>query len=117
MGWHTGVDFTASSGTPVKAVSKATVVHAGYGGAGGAYGNHVILRLADGKYALYAHLSSHSVSAGQTVGAGTVVGRVGSTGNSSGPHLHFEIRYHATAYTASNFLNPVTYLRSHGISI
>ena len=117
LGYHTGIDLTASQGTPVKAVANATVVHAGYGGGGAAYGNHVIIKLPDGKFALYAHLSSNNVTVGQTVTAGQMIGLVGSTGNSSGPHLHFEIRKDATGYFDGNFSDPVAYLRSHGLTV
>ncbi|CAM5404118.1 hypothetical protein SVIOM74S_09011 [Streptomyces violarus] len=76
-------------GISLKAVGAGTVVSAGWGGA---YGNPVVLKLNDGSYAQYAHLSSLSVSAGQTVSGGQQVGLSGATGNVTGPHLHFEIR-------------------------
>ncbi|MFD3544297.1 peptidoglycan DD-metalloendopeptidase family protein [Streptomyces sp. NPDC058655] len=110
-GYHTGVDFIASSGTTVKAVGAGTVVSAGWGGS---YGNEVVIRHADGKYSQYAHLSSLSVSVGQSVTAGQRVGLSGSTGNSSGPHLHFEIR---TGPSYGSDINPIAYLRSKGASI
>ncbi|MYT19923.1 peptidoglycan DD-metalloendopeptidase family protein, partial [Streptomyces sp. SID7760] len=88
-GYHTGVDFVASSGTTVRAVGAGTVVSAGWGGA---YGNEVVIRHADGKYSQYGHLSRLSVSVGQSVTGGQTIGLSGSTGNSTGPHLHFEIR-------------------------
>ncbi|MFD7408499.1 peptidoglycan DD-metalloendopeptidase family protein [Streptomyces sp. NPDC059866] len=110
-GYHTGVDFATPTGTPLKAVGAGTVVSAGWAGA---YGNQVVLKLADGYYAQYAHLSSLSVSAGQTVTAGQQVGFSGSTGNSTGPHLHFEIR---TTPNYGSDVDPVAYLRSHGVSV
>lgn len=116
-GGHSGLDLTARQGTPVRAISAGTVVHAGYGYAGAAYGNHVVLKLADGKYALYGHLSASTVRAGQTVSAGQMIGNVGSTGNSSGPHLHFEIRLNPNQFSVSNFLNPVIYLAGKGVSL
>ncbi|MEU9232394.1 LysM peptidoglycan-binding domain-containing M23 family metallopeptidase [Streptomyces subrutilus] len=110
-GYHTGVDFIASSGTTVKAVGAGTVVSAGWAGS---YGNEVIVKHADGKYSQYAHLSSLSVSAGQSVTAGQRLGLSGSTGNSTGPHLHFEIR---TGPSYGSDVNPVSYLRSKGVTL
>ncbi|CAM5629423.1 hypothetical protein SALBM311S_09114 [Streptomyces alboniger] len=77
-GYHTGVDFIVPTGTPLKAVGAGTVVSAGWGGA---YGNQVVIKLADGYYAQYAHLSALSVSSGQTVTEGQQVGLSGATGN------------------------------------
>jgi murein DD-endopeptidase MepM/ murein hydrolase activator NlpD len=113
-GGHSGADFTAPEGTAVRAVHAGTVL---IGGAGEAYGNHVILNHGDGTYTLYAHLSSITVSAGATVAAGDTIGAVGSTGNSSGPHLHFEVRTDPTAFSAGVFLDPVAWLTAHGIII
>ncbi|MBX9392586.1 LysM peptidoglycan-binding domain-containing M23 family metallopeptidase [Streptomyces sp. TRM72054] len=110
-GYHTGVDFAAPSGTPLKAVGAGTVVSAGWAGA---YGNQVVIKLADGYYAQYAHLSALSVSSGQSVSAGQQIGLSGSTGNSTGPHLHFEIR---TTPNYGSDIDPVAYLRSKGVSI
>ncbi|SDP70238.1 LysM domain-containing protein [Streptomyces sp. cf386] len=110
-GYHTGVDFSAATGTPLKAVGAGTVVSAGWGGA---YGNQVVIQLADGYYAQYAHLSSLSVSAGQTVTAGQQIGLSGATGNVTGPHLHFEIR---TTPDYGSDVDPVAYLRSKGVAI
>ncbi|MDX3115557.1 MULTISPECIES: LysM peptidoglycan-binding domain-containing M23 family metallopeptidase [Streptomyces] len=110
-GYHTGVDFVVPTGTTVKAVGAGTVVSAGWGGA---YGNQVVVRLADGYYAQYAHLSQLSVSAGQTVTAGQQVGLSGATGNVTGPHLHFEIR---TTPDYGSDVDPIAYLRSHGVTV
>ncbi|WP_338320724.1 M23 family metallopeptidase [Streptomyces lonarensis] len=110
-GYHTGVDFSASSGTPVKSIAPGTVVSAGWGGA---YGNEVVIRHEDGRYSQYAHLSSLSVSNGQSVGAGDQIGNVGSTGNSTGPHLHFEVR---TGPSYGSDIDPLGYLRGLGVSI
>ncbi|MEV0410744.1 LysM peptidoglycan-binding domain-containing M23 family metallopeptidase [Streptomyces sp. NPDC050448] len=110
-GYHTGVDFIASSGTTVRAVGAGTVVSAGWGGA---YGNEVVIRHADGKYSQYGHLSQLSVSVGQSVTAGQTIGLSGSTGNSTGPHLHFEIR---TGPSYGSDIDPLAYLRSKGVSI
>ncbi|MFJ3444339.1 peptidoglycan DD-metalloendopeptidase family protein [Streptomyces sp. NPDC086081] len=110
-GYHTGVDFVVPTGTSLKAVGAGTVVSAGWGGA---YGNQVVIKLNDGHYAQYAHLSQLSVSAGQTVTAGQQVGLSGATGNVTGPHLHFEIR---TAPGYGSDVDPVAFLRSHGVSV
>ncbi|WTW92492.1 transglycosylase family protein [Streptomycetaceae bacterium NBC_01309] len=108
---HTGEDFSAASGTSVKAVTSGTVVKSGWGGA---YGNEVVIKHADGKYSQYGHLSSSSVSVGQSVSTGQQIGLSGSTGNSTGPHLHFEIR---TTPSYGSDINPLAYLRAHGVSI
>ncbi|MFF4029161.1 peptidoglycan DD-metalloendopeptidase family protein [Streptomyces sviceus] len=110
-GYHTGVDFVVPTGTPLKAVGAGTVVSAGWGGA---YGNQVVIKLADGYYAQYAHLSQLSVSAGQTVTAGQQIGLSGATGNVTGPHLHFEIR---TTPDYGSDVDPVAYLRSKGVAV
>ncbi|MFJ8107798.1 peptidoglycan DD-metalloendopeptidase family protein [Streptomyces sp. NPDC096132] len=110
-GYHTGVDFVVPTGTSLKAVGAGTVVSAGWGGA---YGNQVVIKLNDGYYAQYAHLSQLSVSAGQTVTAGQQVGLSGATGNVTGPHLHFEIR---TTPNYGSDVDPVAYLRSHGVAV
>ncbi|MCC5033741.1 transglycosylase family protein [Streptomyces sp. WAC 00631] len=110
-GYHTGVDFSVASGTPVKSIGSGTVVSAGWGGS---YGNEVVVRHADGKFSQYAHLSSLSVSAGQTVQGGQQLGLSGSTGNSTGPHLHFEVR---TGQGYGSDVDPLAYLRGKGVSI
>ncbi|MFF5970852.1 peptidoglycan DD-metalloendopeptidase family protein [Streptomyces sp. NPDC012769] len=110
-GYHTGVDFIASSGTTIRAVGPGTVHSAGWSGA---YGNEVVIRHADGTYSQYAHLSSLSVSAGQSVSGGQQIGLSGSTGNSTGPHLHFEIR---TGPSYGSDVDPLAYLRQHGVGI
>jgi murein DD-endopeptidase MepM/ murein hydrolase activator NlpD len=110
-GYHTGTDFVVPTGTSLKAVGAGTVVSAGWGGA---YGNQVVIKLADGHYAQYAHLSSLSVSAGQSVTAGQQVGLSGATGNVTGPHLHFEIR---TTPDYGSDVDPIAFLRSHGVSV
>ncbi|MEV5952271.1 LysM peptidoglycan-binding domain-containing M23 family metallopeptidase [Streptomyces sp. NPDC051987] len=110
-GHHTGVDFVVPTGTPVKAVGAGTVVSAGWGGA---YGNQVVIRLTDGYYAQFGHLSALSVSVGQTVTAGRQVGLSGATGNVTGPHLHFEIR---TTPDYGSDVDPVAYLRAKGLAV
>lgn len=113
LGYHTGVDITAPQGTPVKAVTNGSVVA---GSAGSAYGIHVIIRHTDGSYTLSAHLSGKATTGG-TVKTGDVIGYVGSTGNSSGPHLHLEKRTQATAYADGVFSDPIAWLRSNGVQI
>ncbi|MFE9833603.1 M23 family metallopeptidase [Streptomyces sp. NPDC005551] len=110
-GSHTGVDFHAASGTVVQAVGAGTVVTTGWAGA---YGNQVVIKMHDGTYTMYGHLASVNVSEGQTVTPGQPIALSGSTGNSTGPHLHFEAR--TTAEYGSD-IDPVSYLRSHGVSL
>ncbi|MET8010366.1 transglycosylase family protein [Streptomyces sp. NPDC005271] len=110
-GYHTGVDFPVGVGTSVKAIGAGHVVSAGWADA---YGYQVIIRHPDGKYSQYAHLSQLSVRAGQKVNGGQQIGRSGSTGNATGPHLHFEIR---TGPGYGSDINPLAYLRAHGVSI
>lgn len=110
-GYHTGVDFPVSTGTTVKAVANGKVVSAGWSGA---YGYEVVLRHDDGKYSQYAHLSAISVRSGQDVNAAQRIGRSGSTGNSTGPHLHFEVR---TGPGYGTDINPLAYLRGRGANV
>ncbi|MYE77655.1 MAG: M23 family metallopeptidase [Chloroflexi bacterium] len=87
---HSGIDIAAAPGTPIYAANSGPVLYAGWNNWG--YGNTVVI--GHGPYStLYGHMSSRNVGCGQTVVDGQVIGFVGSTGNSSGPHLHFEIRY------------------------
>ncbi|AZS83764.1 LysM peptidoglycan-binding domain-containing protein [Streptomyces griseoviridis] len=110
-GYHTGVDFVVPTGTALKAVGAGSVVSAGWGGA---YGNQVVIQLADGRYAQYAHLSQLSVSTGQSVTAGQQIGLSGATGNVTGPHLHFEIR---TTPDYGSDVDPLAYLRAKGVTV
>ncbi|MGW5928490.1 M23 family metallopeptidase [Streptomyces anulatus] len=89
VGRHTGQDFAAPTGTPVVAVRKGTIDWCN--DRGGAYGTWVGLRADNGHVYTYCHLSTTQVKEGQAVRAGQQLGRVGSTGNSTGPHLHFEM--------------------------
>jgi murein DD-endopeptidase MepM/ murein hydrolase activator NlpD len=88
-GYHTGSDFPAPTGTPVGAVAVGKVASAA---SGGPYGNHITISHGGGLSSMYAHLSAMMVGAGQRVRRGQRIGSVGSTGNSSGPHLHLEAR-------------------------
>ncbi|WP_043670926.1 transglycosylase family protein [Streptomyces xylophagus] len=110
-GYHTGVDFLVPTGTSVKAIEQGTVVSAGWAGS---YGYQVVIRHADGRYSQYAHLSAISVRDGQSVGAGQRIGRSGSTGNTTGPHLHFEVR---TGPGFGTDIDPLAYLRAGGVRI
>ncbi|MES2953278.1 MAG: M23 family metallopeptidase [Patescibacteria group bacterium] len=90
---HNGVDIGASTGSSVVASAGGTVIVArGDGGWNGGYGNYVVVSHANGMQTLYSHLSSVSVVVGKVVGKGAKLGAVGSTGHSTGPHLHFEVR-------------------------
>ncbi|MFE1552253.1 M23 family metallopeptidase [Streptomyces sp. NPDC058718] len=113
---HSGQDFAVPTGTPVKAAGTGTVVKAGPngGGDGPAYGNAIVVKHANGTYSQYAHLSKIKVNVGQKVAAGQQIALSGNTGNSSGPHLHFEIR---TTPNYGSAVNPAAFLRSHGVSI
>ncbi|MEU4466438.1 M23 family metallopeptidase [Streptomyces sp. NPDC024017] len=110
-GSHTGVDFHAASGTSVHAVGAGTVVEAGWGGS---YGNQIVIKMNDGTYTQYGHLSSVGVSVGQQVTPGQQIGLSGATGNVTGPHLHFEAR---TSPEYGSDIDPVAYLRSHGVNL
>jgi murein DD-endopeptidase MepM/ murein hydrolase activator NlpD len=89
-GHHWGIDIAARHGTPVLATMDGTVAFTGFYGA---YGLVIYLLHAGGWYSLYGHLSAVRVRPGQTVRCGQAIGAVGSTGASTGPHLHFELRY------------------------
>ncbi|RCH61728.1 M23 family peptidase [Streptomyces sp. SDr-06] len=113
---HSGQDFAVPSGTPVAAVHGGTVVKAGPVGAGDgpAYGNAIVIRHADNTYSQYAHLSQIGVRVGQSVGTGDRIALSGNTGNSSGPHLHFEIR---TTPHYGSAVDPVAFLRTVGVTV
>ncbi|MCX2185780.1 transglycosylase family protein [Streptomyces sp. SKN60] len=110
-GFHTGVDFAVPAGTAVFAVAPGTVISAGWQGA---YGNAVVIQHDDGMYSLYAHLSTASLAEGERVTAGQRIGLSGSTGNSTGPHLHFEVR---TSNSYAAHIDPLAYLRGLGLTI
>ena len=100
-GTHTGLDIAASRGTPIKAAAAGTVT---YSGTKGSYGNLVIITHADGTQTYYAHCNTLNVTAGQKVSQGQLIATVGSTGNSTGPHLHLEIRVNGVAQNPQNYL-------------
>ncbi|MFK4069809.1 M23 family metallopeptidase [Streptomyces sp. NPDC029674] len=107
-GHHTGVDLAVPSGTAVYAVGAGVVVLARWSGA---YGKSVTVRMPDGHYALYAHLSRIRVRKGTRVRAGTRLGSSGSTGRATGPHLHLEIR---TRRHYGSDISPYRYLARRG---
>ena len=86
------IDFGADAGTPIRAAAGGRVIVSRVGGWNGGYGNYIVIDHPNGTQTLYAHTSSNAVGQGQTVSQGQVIGRVGSTGRSTGNHLHFEVR-------------------------
>ncbi|MFJ8645107.1 M23 family metallopeptidase [Streptomyces sp. NPDC093546] len=108
-GYHTGLDLAAPTGTPAKAVHGGTVKSAGWSGS---YGYRIVLELEDGTEVWYCHLSSMTVGAGQKVATGETIGRVGATGNVTGPHLHLEV------HTAGGGgVDPLAWLRGKGLTV
>ncbi|MCC3652483.1 M23 family metallopeptidase [Streptomyces sp. S07_1.15] len=108
---HSGQDFAAPTGTSVKTVHKGTVVQAGWGGA---YGNNIVVKHDAGTFTQYAHLSKITVPVGTQVTTGQEIGKVGSTGNSTGPHLHFETR---TTPNYGSGIDPVAFLKQRGVTL
>ena len=100
--YHTGIDMACPQGTPILASSSGTVSFAGYSNI---YGNYVIIKHANGYQTLYAHMSKILAKKGQWVSQGTRIGLVGSTGYSTGPHLHF------TVYKNGQLVNPMTLIK------
>lgn len=98
---HEGLDIAASSGTPIRAAAAGTVIYAGWLGG---YGNLVVVDHGNGLATAYAHASAILVSVGQRVSQGDTIALVGSTGNSSGPHLHFEVRVNGAAVDPLGYL-------------
>lgn len=105
---HHGVDLAAPSGTPVYATADGQVGRAQYFGS---YGNYVQIEHGGDLETRYAHLSSYTVSAGDTVRKGDLIGYVGSTGRSTGPHLHYEVRVEGES------VNPIPYMTAGYASI
>lgn len=100
---HSGMDFRAPTGSPVRVTAEGSVISAGWNGG---YGRMVEVQHANGFTTRYAHLSKILVSEGQKVTAGDIVGKVGSSGRSTGPHLHYEVRRNGDA------LNPVRFIKA-----
>jgi len=102
--YHYGIDIPARSGTPIRAAGGGTVTFAGWNSG---YGNTIIIDHGSGITTMYAHNSSNNVTEGQRVERGDIIAYVGSTGRSTGPHVHYEVRRNGTA------LDPVTFLIEH----
>jgi murein DD-endopeptidase MepM/ murein hydrolase activator NlpD len=105
-GYHTGVDFAVKTGTPVLAVADGKIANANWGKS---YGTQLVQDLGEGSFCIYAHLSAASKKAGDPVKKGEQIGLSGNTGNSSGPHLHFE-RRNNIRWSAGQDLDPATIL-------
>ncbi|WP_030380664.1 MULTISPECIES: M23 family metallopeptidase [unclassified Streptomyces] len=108
-GYHTGLDFAAPTGTLIKAIHGGTITEAGWAGS---YGYRTILTLDDGTELWFCHQSSISVSVGQKVSTGEVIGRVGATGNVTGPHLHLEVHPGG----AATGIDPMAWLHGKGLN-
>ncbi|MDW7675204.1 MAG: M23 family metallopeptidase [Bacillota bacterium] len=100
-GYHYGIDIAASTGTSIRVASAGVVTFSGWSGN---YGNMIEIDHGNGVSTRYAHNSANLVSAGKEVNAGDVIGRVGSTGRSTGPHVHFEVRINGQAKNPMNYL-------------
>jgi len=124
--YHTGLDFAAPSGTPIHAVANGTITETS---SAGAYGNRTIQTLKDGTQIWYCHQTSFTTETGDRVHAGEVIGSVGSTGNTTGPHLHLEVRPAASGHvvpaaggstdpeaSSGDPVDPFTTLRKHGLA-
>lgn len=98
---HRGLDIAASTGTPIKAAASGTVTTSGYNSS---YGNMIIISHGNGVQTVYGHCSQLLVSVGQKVTQGQVIGKVGSTGNSTGPHLHLEVRVNGVLQNPQNYV-------------
>ncbi len=98
---HTGLDIATSTGTPIAAAASGTVTFSGYKGS---YGNMLVISHGNGVQTYYGHCSKLYVSAGTQVSQGQIIGAVGSTGNSTGPHLHLEVRVNGVAYNPQNYV-------------
>ncbi len=98
---HTGLDIATAAGTPVKAAASGTVTFSGYKGS---YGNMLVITHSNGVQTYYGHCSKLYVSAGTEISQGQIIAAVGSTGNSTGPHLHFEVRVKGIAYNPENYV-------------
>jgi murein DD-endopeptidase MepM/ murein hydrolase activator NlpD len=110
---HNGIDFGAGYGAPIRSMGDGIIIGSGYLAEESGYGLITLIRHSNGFVSAYAHQSSTLVQAGDSVRAGDVIGYVGSTGNSTGAHLHFEIR----TETHGGQIDPLPWLRAHGVSI
>ncbi|RUM42040.1 MAG: hypothetical protein DSY70_00115 [Desulfobulbus sp.] len=106
--FHEGIDFKGNTGDSVRSTGDAVVKKAGYQSG---YGNCIVLQHGNGYETMYAHLSKRLVSRGDQVKRGQIIGRVGSTGRSTGSHLHYEVRHWGKA------INPLKYMRVNGMTV
>lgn len=113
---HTGIDIPAPAGTSIYAAKSGVVTTSVLGsGSAWSYGNYVVVSHSDGTSTLYAHMSRRNVTEGQTVKQGDVVGYVGTTGSSTGNHLHFEVRVNGTRTNPTDYFKDKTlYVQSNG---
>jgi murein DD-endopeptidase MepM/ murein hydrolase activator NlpD len=116
--YHTGLDFSSPVGTPLHAPASGVVTNAGSGRASGWAGNYVAIKHPNGTHTLLAHMSSVSVSVGETVSACQIVGRIGLTGRTFGAHVHMEV-YPAgvTPGDIYSAVDPVPWLNAHGVNL
>jgi murein DD-endopeptidase MepM/ murein hydrolase activator NlpD len=113
--YHTGLDFRAAYGTPIRAVKAGVVLYAG--NSGDWAGNHVAVRHGDGMTTMSSHMSAMAVQVGQSVQAGQVIGYVGQTGRAFGAHLHFELYPAGVRYgDVYRAINPIPWLRAGGVN-
>ena len=98
--WHYGTDLDLTIGDPIKSVFDGIVRIVQYDGRG--YGRYIVIRHYNGLETLYGHLSATNVTVGQLVKAGEEIAKGGNTGRSTGPHLHFEVRYEGNAFNAES---------------
>jgi murein DD-endopeptidase MepM/ murein hydrolase activator NlpD len=113
--YHTGIDFRAAYGTPIRAVRSGVVLYAG--NSGDWAGNHVAIKHGDGMTTMSSHMSSVAVRAGQTVGAGQIIGYVGATGRAFGAHLHLELYPAGVKYgDVYAAINPQPWLNASGVT-
>ena len=105
---HAGIDLASGIGSPIRAAAPGRVESAGWEGG---YGRAVRITHSDGTVTIYGHMSALLVDSGERVEAGQLIGREGNTGQSTGPHLHFEVRVNGTP------INPLPWLRKRGISL
>ncbi|HEX6870839.1 MAG TPA: peptidoglycan DD-metalloendopeptidase family protein [Micromonosporaceae bacterium] len=109
---HKGIDLARPTGTPIRAAAAGTITQAGWLWSG--YGISVVVRHGNGVYTHYAHMSREIVAVGASVRTGQTIGYVGTTGQVTGPHLHFEV---GLGGVLGHQVNPAPYLRARGVSI
>lgn len=116
--YHTGLDFAAPIGTPIHATADGVVTNSGIGPASSWAGNYVVIKFADGEQMLFAHMESTAVTNGQRVTGGQVIGHVGMTGRTFGPHTHVELYPRGiTPGDVYSAVNPAPWFTAHGLKI